>query len=366
MNDPYTIRHYEPSDRDGFDVLYEAVFGSELSDRKFEWKFEKNPYVSHTPIVVAEIDGRIVGARAFVGHLIRAGDQTVSALQGTDAMVHPDHRGRGIYSRLVEYTVEYYRECDQNIRFTFPNQQSLPGNLKHGARLVGTVPTYYRIQDPSSVLGSDTDARVSRLVERIGSPLARSYLGVRDRFAPESDAGLTITRHSEIPAKTLASVYESSVPNSLHTVRDEDFYDWRFENPSWEYTAYTASRENHPVGGLIVGTRTSDGTTTTRLTDILPLDGRNRRGVLASLLDVVLGEHKRSDTIAAFGHSVPRALLFRYGFLSDDRLPLSRVSTSTPMVVRSLSSDESDWSLDGMNLADEASWMLSYSDRDSS
>lgn len=365
MSTEYDIRHYEAADRDEYQELYGTVFGSELSDAVLDWKFEQNPYVSRVPIIIAETNGTIVGSRAFVGQKFRANGRSVLGLQGTDAMVHPDHRRRGVYSQLVEYTVEYYTERDDAVRFTFPNQRSLPGNLKHGARLVDTVPTYYRIQNPTALLDGSIDASVERLIELVGTPLARGYLGARELFRSDRTNEVTLHRHTEMPAKALASLYERTAPERIHTVRDEAFYRWRFDNPRWEYTVYTASQDGTPVSALVVGTRTMDGAVVTRLADILPVGGTPHRKALAQLLAAVLPEYRESDLIAAFGSSVPRSLLAAAGFLSDKRPPLSAVTTPTPMVVRSFLADES-WNLDGWALTDLDSWMLSYSDRDSS
>lgn len=127
MGNSYTVRRYERGDCEGFKSLFEAVFDEPFTEAAFEWKFEHNPHVSEIPIMVAESGGEVVGARAFLGHRIRANDRTVLALQGTDAMVHPDHRRQGIYGRLVEYTSEFYADREETIRFTFPNGCPSPG-----------------------------------------------------------------------------------------------------------------------------------------------------------------------------------------------------------------------------------------------
>lgn len=364
-DDTYTVRRYERGDREGFRTVFETVFGHAFTDETFEWKFERNPYVSHVPILVAETDGEIVGARGFLGHRVRAGDRTVLGLQATDAMVHPDHRGQGVYGRLVEYTSEYYADREATLRFSFPNRQSLPGNLKHGARLVGTVPTYYRIRKPAALLGAN-DAPGSRAVDRIGGALARRYLATCERLKPNPDDRVTVERRADPPAEDLGALYERTVPDALHTVRDAAYYRWRFGNPEWEYATYVARRGETVVASVVAGTRRRDGTRVTRLADVLPLGGRtqNRDGALARALEAVISDHRRSDLIAAFGDGIPNALLGTHGFLNDHRLPLSAVSTPTRMVIRPLSPDPSDWSMNGFDVADRGSWLLSYSDWD--
>lgn len=65
-SDAYAVRQYDPDDRESFQALFETVFDQPFSAEMFEWKFEPNPYLSHVPILLAEVNGEIVGARGFL------------------------------------------------------------------------------------------------------------------------------------------------------------------------------------------------------------------------------------------------------------------------------------------------------------
>jgi GNAT superfamily N-acetyltransferase len=360
----YTVRHYEPADREGFQALFETVFDQPFPDEIFGWKFERNPYLSDVPLLIAEANGKVVGARGFLARRVRAGDRTVIAVEATDAMVHPDHRHRGVYERLVEYTIERYADSETALRFSFPNRLSLPGTLKQGARFVGTIPTYYRLQNPAAFFRSADDAPRIRLARRIGRPLAQGYLGARDRIRSASNNAVIVRRHTEIPAADLGALYERTAPGVLHTVRDEEFYRWRFENPEWDYDSYTAVQGGQVVGGMVLGTGQMNGAVVTRIADVLPMGRSARTPALKRLLETALPEYKESDLIAAFGHAMPPALLDTYEFLSDHRPPLSWVTNSTPMVVDHLSHNHSEWTINGFDPIERTNWLLSYSDWD--
>ena len=362
--DEYTVRQYESDDREAFQALFETVFDQPFSDEMFDWKFERNPYVSHVPILIAEIKEEVVGARGFLARRVQAGDTTILALEATDAMVHPDHRQRGVYAQLVDYTIERYADSEALLRFSFPNQYSLPGTLKRGAQLVGTIPTYYRLQNPAALLGPANDTLSTRFARRLGSSLAQGYLAVRDRIRAEATDTVIIRRHTEMPATELGALYERSAPEVLHSVRDAEFYRWRFDNPEWDYDVYTAAQGDRLAGSMIVGTGRVDGAVVTRIADVLPMGRSAQTPALASLLATVTAEYGESDLIAAFSQSLPVALLDSYGFLSTHQLPLSRVSTATPMVVDLLSRDQSEWNVNGFDPTDQANWLLSYSDWD--
>ncbi|WP_254861875.1 GNAT family N-acetyltransferase [Halovivax gelatinilyticus] len=149
--DAYRIRHFRERDTDPLLSLHASVFDREWGRAWFRWKFVDNPYVDHVPILVATRDGEIVGCRAFFALELRIDGETRLAFQPCDTMVHPDHRRRGLFSRMNERALEYYAERSPALCFNFPNQYSKPGNLKHGWREIGTVPMYYRLQDPAAL-----------------------------------------------------------------------------------------------------------------------------------------------------------------------------------------------------------------------
>ena len=160
--------------------MHREIFDRNWGRDWFRWKFERNPYVDHVPIVVAARNGRIVGCRAFFALEMRLRDATRIALQPCDTMVHPDHRRRGLFSRMNELALEYYADRRPAFFFNFPNERSAPGNRKHGWREVGTVPMYYRLQDPTRFLetriegdGWRTAPGLRAALETAGSALER-------------------------------------------------------------------------------------------------------------------------------------------------------------------------------------------------
>ncbi|MFC6726753.1 GNAT family N-acetyltransferase, partial [Halobium palmae] len=78
--DRYSVRGYEPGDREAFLTLYADVFGKERDATWFDWRYD-GPYVSQVAMTVAERAGELVGALPFIGFRLRAGGDTVLALQ---------------------------------------------------------------------------------------------------------------------------------------------------------------------------------------------------------------------------------------------------------------------------------------------
>ncbi|WP_164974716.1 GNAT family N-acetyltransferase [Halegenticoccus tardaugens] len=367
-DDAYEVRRYAPGDRNGVLALDQIVWGRPRGADWFVWKYVDNPYVDHVPIFVAERDGEIVGARPFMAFRIRSGDRTALALQPSDTMVHPDHRRRGLFSRMTARAVDYYAERDAAFFFNFPNELSRAGYLKLGWRDAGLRTTFYRVQDPESLAPSRAGG-AGRAVARLATPLARGYCLARDRRSDSSD-GIAIERHADVPADLLASLYERRVPDRLHALREPRFYRWRFASPVWNRTTYVARRDGTPVAGLVARTRTTtDGVTVSQFAEIVPLVGdRDWLAALSRLFDVALAGHAASDLVAVAAGGVPRNFLVRRGFLPDDAPPLSVLKRSRcTIVARPLRDDleEDDaWTLNGRSLVERDSWLLSFGERD--
>jgi GNAT superfamily N-acetyltransferase len=363
----HEIRFFEPGDRGEVCSLYESVFGETATIEWFDWKYTDNPFVDGVPIVLAERGNRIVGARPFFALEMCAGDRRTLALQPGDTMVHPEHRRRGLFSRMTEAAIERYGDREPAFFFNFPNDRSRPGYLDMRWRLVSETPIHYRIQNPAGVLGVRTDNRIGELVDRCSRSVAAGVLdaieGFRDRTtAPTTD--VTIERRSDVPAAALAGLYGSDVPERIHARRSERFYQWRFANPRGTYTTYLARRDGDLMGSAVVGSQREGGTTVRKLLDFLPMGAAaaGSQDVLASLLDALIADSDSADILAVHGGVLDEDVLAGLGFLPDDSFPLARCSSPTTLVVRSVGTEE--WTLGDRDLTSIEDWQLSFAERD--
>ena len=112
----------------------------------FRWKHLENPF-GRSFMLVAEADGRIVGLRAFMRWEFVAGDRRFRAVRAVDTATHPDHQGKGIFSRLTLEALDALRD-QADFVFNTPNEKSLPGYLKMGWQVVGRVPIRIRVRRP--------------------------------------------------------------------------------------------------------------------------------------------------------------------------------------------------------------------------
>ncbi len=327
-DDPYTVRWFDAGDAEGVRSLFAGELGRERSPAYFDWKYVEDPYLSHVPVTVAERDGELVGVQAYLPCELRDGDRTALALQPADAVVHADHRRNGLYTRMTERAVERYADHEAALFFNYPTPGALGAQEKLGWESLGELAVHYRIQRPSTFL----DDVGGRSLARVADALARAGYGVVDALAP-SATYLDVTRYDSVPASTLASLYETAVPNRLHVHRETRFYRWWLGNPFRSYTTYVARSGGQPVAALVTHRSNAD---VLQLRDALPL-GRNRpTRALARLLSVALADESDADVVKSVGETLPHDLLGRFGFVQDTAPVLDGRTEPLTMAARPL------------------------------
>ncbi|QLG60953.1 GNAT family N-acetyltransferase [Halorarum salinum] len=364
--DGAVIRPYRPADRDRFLSLYERVWGRRKGVDWFEWRFERNPYADGVEMVVAERDGRLVGAEPLLPLRLRVDDAELRAHQPVDWIVDPDHRRQGLFTRMTERLLDRYAES-ADLLFNFPSDQLLPGLEKFDWRRVGPVPQVYRVQNPPALLAHKAGGTVrpgGSLLARLSAPAVDGWLRALDAL-DRGTGGVEVERHDAVPVADLVALAAEGRPDAVHVARDAAFYGWRFGNPRWETTTYLARRAGDPVAAVVAATERVDGVDCTSLLDVQPMDGRrDRAGAVAALLRAVVADGREADVLKAVAGPYARPLS-RRGFRRDDGFPLSRVATRTTQVVRPLSADgEPDWTCRGRDLTDPDNWRLALADLD--
>ena len=339
-----TVRPFRPEDRDAFLDLYEAVWGTRKSEEWFAWRFAANPYVEEVPMVVAEANGELVGAEPCLAVPLRAGDASALAFQPADWMVHPDHRRRGLFTEMTERLLDRYEDGPPDYYYNFPSAAILPGLQSFDWREVGTLSTHYRVQDLSRLAAARSTEKpqwkAAAGLGHLAAPVVRGLTSLSGGGA-DPPGGWTIDRHGTTPTETLVDLYESSVPKTVHVRRDPRWYRWRLANPRWDPTTYVVNDEHGtPVAALVAvahggrGESDTAGPRKVSVLDVVPADGSAPTASYEALLSAVVADADDADVLKCAGASLPRSVLRRYGFRSDDEFPLSMVSTPTRLVVR--------------------------------
>lgn len=263
---------------------------------------------------------------------------------------------------MTEHAIEVFAD-GEGIFFNFPNEDAKETYLRLGWREVGHTATAYRIHAPSAFAGETA----------VG---ALAYAGVRGYYGGVDAAARTTARlrrraeptvrcHDDQPARVLESLYERAPPDGIHVPRTAAFYRWRLANPAWTVTTYVAEEGGEPVAALVVCLDASGTFTTAKVLDALPPAGADP-AALERLLWAVVSDHRWSDTVVVAADSLPSSVRSRLGFLRNDDLPLSLLTTANPVVARPFSLGGRSWTLGGRSLADRSVWRLSLVEQDTS
>lgn len=351
----YSIRWYRSGDEGGVLSLFDEALDRTRSRAYFEWKYVDDPYLSHVPINVAERDGDLVGVQAYLPCELAAGERTHLALQPADAVIHPDHRRNGLYTRMTRQAVDRYEDGDAALFFNYPTPGALGAQRKLGWKSLGELDVYYRIQRPSAFLGDVVDGAGGAALGRVADGLARGAFGVLDRLGRPSER-LQVTRRDSVPAETLASLYEFSVPDRLHVHREPRFYDWWLADPTHDYATYVARSHGEPVAALV--TRMTDSGVL-QLREALPLAPDQPTPPLARLLSAALADHPDADVVKSVGETLPPELLRRFGFVRDSAPVLDSQTKALTMAARPLT-DGRPGELDGDAVTERSNWLPTF------
>ena len=274
------IRPYHDEDEQAvLSLLNDALGGGPAGTRPaefFRWKHVENPF-GRSFMLVAEVDGRIVGLRAFMRWEFVVSDRRYRAVRAVDTATHPDHQGKGIFSRLTLEALDSLRD-QADFVFNTPNEKSLPGYMKMGWQIVGRVPIWIRVRRPI------------RFASRARSWRSASELGEIPPVGAAPAAELLDERIDDL-------LVEVERPLGFATPRDGTYLRWRYgAAPILDYRALTTPGGRGDVDGLAVfRVRPRGGLAEATLAETIVRPG-GRRAAAKLLRDV--GASARVDHVA--------------------------------------------------------------------
>jgi len=337
----YTYRRFEPGDEQAIVDLHNEVWDGGRTVEWFRWKYVDTPAVEHVPMFVAEREGDIVAAVGFVAYRMWGPKGTGVGSLASDLVVAQAHRRRGVFSSLYRDAVARYatrtgvpeNECPDFI-FSYANPSSHPGMRKLGALDVEPRRSFHQIHHPRYYVQDRFGSAAARVLGPIVDTAARFYLR---RNRPGSPADVTVRRHAEVPAETLATLADAARPAGVSPLADAQFYRWRFEGPRWRPDAtYVASREGRPIAATItrLTTEAATGAETVSLIHTAPFgETTDRADGIAAILDRVAADSPDTGFLRAWNPVYPDLLLRERGFVSDQQPPLSWITGSDLQLV---------------------------------
>lgn len=126
--------------------LLKISLGEELIPKNtafWNWKHRHNPF-GESPVLVAELDNRIIGVRAFIKWEYIQNGHIIPAQRAVDTAVHPDFQGKGIFSQLTRQLLEKSKLDGAKLIFNTPNKKSINGYFKLGWERWARLPVRFK------------------------------------------------------------------------------------------------------------------------------------------------------------------------------------------------------------------------------
>lgn len=315
--EPLTVRGLLAGDEQRLVELFELCFGRHRTLEEFRWRYQRTPLP--TKFHLATIGGRIVGAEANQRLPAWLHGHRAEVSRGTDLMVDPACRRRGVFRRMRPAIRSSQRAAPVTI--SFPAEVT----FRLGATTlnqVGRLPQWIRWERTAS-LHSDRPA-IPRVVAGCAASAAR--LAARG-----ASLGVNGLRCREIGLKELEQhpeQFDRLAQRSKHIAngivcREAVYIHWRWLSRPEPWRVVIVERRGAGNGTLegYIAFRPGEGDC--RIGDLLALEPRAMRALLGAVAAESAAE-KPGRTIIELNDPRPwsRRVLYQCGFLPRGTGPL--------------------------------------------
>lgn len=294
MTKHWHSREYKEGDEKEILGLYKLVFGTEISDEYWLWKYKRNA-AGPALIVVAEAEQGIVGQYALLPRLLKIGDKVCSAGLSVDTMVHPDYQGQGIFVTLAKET--YNLAARKEIRFIygFPNGNSYHGFItKLGwTDLYKGIPLWVKPLNIENILKKRLIN--NKLLASLGDKVGDIAIRMLYRTQRKSISGCSIREIYSFDPR-FEFFWDKVLRNhkKIMMVRDRAFLTWRYvEKPANDYVILIAEKKEDLLGYIVLRCMEEFGLQISFIVDILTID--DKAGVSVDLIFAAIDYFRQKE-----------------------------------------------------------------------
>lgn len=146
----YEIVRYQPEFKEEVSKLLEVLWSRNpgVNAACLEWKYERNPYHSEPLLYLALDRGRVVGMRGMAGAKweVDVGRQQFVIPCACDLAIAPDHRNRGLISKIMRFAIDDLRQRGTEYVFNLSaGQITFLNSLAMGWRSIGPLQRATRV-----------------------------------------------------------------------------------------------------------------------------------------------------------------------------------------------------------------------------
>lgn len=349
------VKHQER--REDLLDLFQVSFGHNMSAELWDWKYLQNPLASADPEVIVAMDnGKIIGARPFLLAEMWLKDEKVKAAQPCDAMIHPEHRRKGIFDRMNQFAIQYFKQNDYGLFYNFPGKMALPGDLRQGWKIVSATETLFRAVNPQKVISYKLK---SQLLGCMTGFFYDKLLNTRGKASPLSSS-FQIEVFNQFPDE-LKQVDTLRDRSAIDLARGETYLRWRFDqHPEHKYKYIAAKRDGMLWGYAVVSAQEQpNGLIYGMIVDYLVKD--KDTDCFQVLVNKCLGELERSecDLVSVWAFTQPRfreELLKHFGFKPSSCFPYNRLLEEGYLVAREIG----EQMLEKIDIYNKGNWRVTH------
>ena len=206
-----------------------------LNAAYLEWKYDRNPYMDTPLIYLAFCEGKVVGMRGMYGAKWQVGDpgQTFIGPCGGDLVIAPDHRNRGVATRIMEVALNDLGTKGYTYVFSLSaGLTTYLGSLMMGWRSVGPVQTACR-RSRGKIVSSPIRKYAHRLPFLPPAKNRHPFDSLDKNGALRQGEGGTNVAIEQTPRPEAMAELVERIGNDgrMRHVRDRQYFAWRFQNP---------------------------------------------------------------------------------------------------------------------------------------
>lgn len=151
----FTIRPYRPADQPAVLAMWAEVFGKQLPEPLWRWKYVENPF-GYRILLSVKDTGEILAFFGGIPYSANWDGRTTEIIQLMDIMSHPRYRGAGFFIRTVLAFIESYTGIDKApLLYGFPGKQ----HFEIGEKYL----QYSRLKDGAAYLVAGTGDGIGAL-----------------------------------------------------------------------------------------------------------------------------------------------------------------------------------------------------------
>ena len=322
----FTIREYRDGDEAAIVALHQRVLGKPMgrseSAEHWRWEYEKNPVGPRT-IALAWDGDALVGHYAVSPRRFWCDDRELLAALTLDAMTHPDHGRRGVFTASAEACYEAMTKRGFAFAYGFLPTSSVGAfERRLSWSLVMKAPVHIKPIDLGKFVAEKVQRRVLAPWLSLGSRVLSRAPGLvaSARMRLDSRVRVEVTACSAIEEWADALWLRCRGQHRAWAIRDRAYLAWRYDaRPQSDYVFLRAEAGGTIVGlaVLAVGTREQG-----RICYVMELLADPTLSAALPTLLAAVEAQARAQNCAFVSAMVSPGSRYRGAFLADAYLPM--------------------------------------------